>query len=119
VLSEIIGPGVSCSCNKGERLHINEDHFYPEIIDPKTGEVLPDGEEGELVLTTLTKQALPIIRYRTADITRLHREPCGCERTFVRMESVRGRAYDMLIVNGVNVFPSQVEHVITNTEGVV
>jgi phenylacetate-CoA ligase len=79
---------------------------------------LPDGEEGELVLTTLTKQALPIIRYRTADITRLHREPCGCERTFVRMESVRGRAYDMLIVNGVNVFPSQVEHVIANTEGV-
>jgi phenylacetate-CoA ligase len=117
-LSEIIGPGVSCSCNKGEGLHINEDHFYPEIIDPKTGEVLPEGEEGELVLTTLTKQALPIIRYRTGDITRLHSEPCACGRTFVRMESVRGRADDMLIVNGVNVFPSQVEHVIANTEGV-
>ncbi|GAX87575.1 phenylacetate-CoA ligase [Lebetimonas natsushimae] len=117
-LSEIIGPGVSCSCNKGEGLHINEDHFYPEIIDPKTGEVLPEGEEGELVLTTLTKQALPIIRYRTGDITRLLRVPCACGRTFVRMESVRGRADDMLIVNGVNVFPSQVEHVIANTEGV-
>jgi phenylacetate-CoA ligase len=117
-LSEIIGPGVSCSCNKGLGLHINEDHFYPEIIDPKTGEVLPDGEEGELVLTTITKQALPIIRYRTGDITRLHREPCACGRTFVRMESVIGRADDMLIVNGVNVFPSQVEHVIANTDGV-
>jgi len=117
-LSEIIGPGVSCSCNKGEGLHIFEDHFYPEIIDPKTGEVLPEGEEGELVLTTLTKHALPIIRYRTGDITRLYKEPCACGRTMVRMESVRGRADDMLIVNGVNVFPSQVEHVIANTEGV-
>jgi len=117
-LSEIIGPGVSCSCNKGEGLHIFEDHFYPEIIDPKTGEILPYGEEGELVLTTLTKQALPIIRYRTGDITRLHIETCECGRTFVRMDSVRGRADDMLIVNGVNVFPSQVEHVIANTDGV-
>ena len=117
-LSEIIGPGVSCSCNKGRGLHIQEDHFYPEIIDPKTGEVLPDGEEGELVLTTLTKQALPIIRYRTGDITKLYREPCACGRTFVRMESVMGRADDMLIINGVNVFPSQIEHVIANTEGV-
>jgi phenylacetate-CoA ligase len=117
-LSEIIGPGVSCSCNKGRGLHIQEDHFYPEIIDPETGEVLPDGEEGELVLTTLTKQALPIIRYRTGDITKLYREPCACGRTFVRMESVMGRADDMLIINGVNVFPSQIEHVIANTEGV-
>jgi len=117
-LSEIIGPGVSCSCNKGRGLHIQEDHFYPEIIDPKTGEVLPDGEEGELVITTLTKQALPIIRYRTGDITKLYREPCACGRTFVRMESVLGRADDMLIINGVNVYPSQVEHVIANTEGV-
>ncbi len=117
-LSEIIGPGVSCSCNKGRGLHIQEDHFYPEIIDPKTGEVLPDGEEGELVITTLTKQALPIIRYRTGDITRLYREPCACGRTTVRMESVLGRADDMLIINGVNVYPSQVEHVIANTEGV-
>ncbi|WP_457560606.1 phenylacetate--CoA ligase family protein [Caminibacter sp.] len=117
-LSEIIGPGVSCSCNKGRGLHIQEDHFYPEIIDPETGEVLPDGKEGELVLTTLTKQALPIIRYRTGDITKLYREPCACGRTFVRMESVMGRADDMLIINGVNVFPSQIEHVIANTEGV-
>jgi len=116
-LSEIIGPGVSCSCNKGKGLHINEDHFYPEIIDPKTGEVLPDEEEGELVLTTLTKQALPIIRYRTGDITRLYREPCACGRTFVRMESVSGRADDMLIINGVNVFPSQIEHVIAQVDG--
>jgi len=117
-LSEIIGPGVSCSCNAGRGLHIQEDHFYPEIIDPKTGEVLPDGEEGELVITTLTKQALPIIRYRTGDITRLHTEPCACGRTTVRMDSVLGRADDMLIINGVNVYPSQVEHVIANTEGV-
>ncbi len=117
-LSEIIGPGVSCSCNKGIGLHIQEDHFYPEIIDPETGEVLPDGEEGELVLTTLTKQALPIIRYRTGDITKLYKEPCACGRTFVRMDSVMGRADDMLIISGVNVFPSQIEHVIANTEGV-
>ena len=117
-LSEIIGPGVSCSCNKGRGLHIQEDHFYPEIIDPKTGEVLPEGEEGELVITTLTKQALPIIRYRTGDITRLYKEPCACGRTTVRMESVLGRADDMLIINGVNVYPSQVEHVIANAEGV-
>lgn len=117
-LSEIIGPGVSASCNKGIGLHISEDHFYPEIIDPKTGEVLPDGEEGELVITTLTKQALPIIRYRTGDITRLHKEPCSCGRTFVRMESVKGRADDMLIINGVNVYPSQIEHVIANYDDV-
>ncbi len=117
-LSEIIGPGVSGSCNKGIGLHINEDHFYPEIINPKTGEVLPYGEEGELVITTLTKQALPIIRYRTGDITRLHKEPCECGRTFVRMESVKGRADDMLIINGVNVYPSQIEHVIANYDDV-
>ncbi|WP_456469920.1 phenylacetate--CoA ligase family protein [Caminibacter sp.] len=117
-LSEIIGPGVAFGCNKGVGLHINEDHFYPEIIDPKTGEVLPEGEVGELVLTTLTKQALPIIRYRTGDITRLYREPCACGRTTVRMESISGRVDDMLIINGVNVFPSQIEHVIANSEGV-
>jgi len=117
-LSEIIGPGVSGSCSKGIGLHINEDHFYPEIIDPKTGEVLPYGEEGELVITTLTKQALPIIRYRTGDITRLHKEPCSCGRTFIRMESVKGRADDMLIINGVNVYPSQIEHVIANYDDV-
>ncbi len=117
-LSEIIGPGVAGSCNKGTGLHINEDHFYPEIINPATGEVLPEGEEGELVITTLTKQALPIIRYRTGDITRLNRAPCACGRTFVRMESVKGRADDMLIINGVNVYPSQIEHVIANYDDV-
>ena len=117
-LSEIIGPGVSGSCNKGAGLHINEDHFYPEIINPKTGEAVPEGEEGELVITTLTKQALPIIRYKTGDITRLHKEPCACGRTFVRMESVKGRADDMLIINGVNVYPSQIEHIIANYDEV-
>ncbi|WP_457602503.1 phenylacetate--CoA ligase family protein [Nitratifractor sp.] len=117
-LSEIIGPGVSCSCSHSDRLHIFEDHFLAEIIDPETGEVLPEGERGELVITTLSKQALPIIRYRTGDITSLTREPCGCGRTMVRMESIVGRADDMLIVNGVNVYPSQVEHVIANAEGV-
>ena len=117
-LSEIIGPGVSCSCSHSDRLHLFEDHFLPEIIDPETGEVLPEGERGELVITTLSKQALPIIRYRTGDITSLVKEPCGCGRTMVRMESIVGRADDMLIVNGVNVYPSQVEHVIANAEGV-
>ncbi len=117
-LSEIIGPGVSSNCKYSKLLHINEDHFYPEIIDPKTGEVLPEGEVGELVITTLTKQALPIIRYRTGDITSLDYSPCKCGRTLVRMKSIIGRSDDMLIVNGVNVYPSQVEHVIANTEGV-
>ena len=116
-LSEIIGPGVSCSCKESEHLHIFEDHFYPEIIDPKTGEQLPDGQRGELVITSLTKQALPIIRYRTGDITSLIRTPCKCGRTMVRMESVVGRVDDMIIINGVNVYPSQVEHVISQTEG--
>jgi phenylacetate-CoA ligase len=117
-LSEIIGPGVSSSCEYSDRLHIFEDHFLAEIIDPKTGEVLPEGERGELVITTLTKQALPIIRYRTGDITSIIKEPCKCGRTHARMESIVGRADDMLIVNGVNVYPSQVEHVIANSEGV-
>ncbi len=115
-LSEIIGPGVAASCPHG-RLHIMEDHFIPEIIDPDTQEVLSYGEEGELVFTTVTKQALPIIRYRTKDITRLNIEPCECGRTLISMESVKGRSDDMLIVNGVNVFPSQVEHVLTKVEG--
>ncbi len=115
-LSEIIGPGVAASCPHG-RLHINEDHFLPEVIDPATGQPLPYGEEGELVLTTVSKQALPIIRYRTRDITCLHPEPCPCGRTLISMESVKGRSDDMLIVNGVNVFPSQVEHVLTKVEG--
>jgi len=117
-LSEIIGPGVSNSCCESRDLHIFEDHFYPEIVDPKTGEVLPYGEKGELVITSLTKQALPIIRYRTGDITSLDQTPCKCGRTHVRMKSVMGRADDMLIVNGVNVFPSQVEHVLANVEDI-
>lgn len=117
-LSEIIGPGVSSNCFESKDLHVFEDHFYPEIIDPKTLEVLPYGEKGELVITSLTKQAFPIIRYRTGDITALDRTPCRCGRTHVRMKSVMGRVDDMLIVNGVNVFPSQVEHVLSNIEGI-
>ncbi len=115
-MSEIIGPGVSNSCNQHDGLHIFEDHFYPEIINSETGQVLPYGEKGELVITSLTKQAFPIIRYRTGDITSLDQTPCRCGRTHVRMQSVMGRADDMLIVNGVNVFPSQVEHVLSNVE---
>ncbi|HFB83292.1 MAG TPA: phenylacetate--CoA ligase family protein, partial [Thermodesulfatator sp.] len=90
----------------------------PEIIDPETGEVLPEGQEGELVITPITKQALPLLRYRTKDISRLYYAPCPCGRTIVRMETIKGRTDDMLIVNGVNVFPSQVEHVLTQVEGV-
>jgi len=112
-LSEVIGPGVSgeCWCQCG--MHINEDHFYPEIIDPDTGEVLPMGAEGELVLTAMTKEALPILRYRTKDITRLIEEPCKCGRTTVRMEKIHGRSDDMLIIRGVNVFPTQIEEVLS------
>jgi phenylacetate-CoA ligase len=118
-LSEIIGPGVSMECIEAQHgLHIFEDHFMPEIIDPDTGEVLPMGEEGELVFTTLTKQAFPLIRYRTKDIARLIAEPCVCGRTFVRMEKITGRTDDMLIIRGVNVFPTQVEHVLMGVEGV-
>ncbi|MDW7650757.1 MAG: phenylacetate--CoA ligase [Bacillota bacterium] len=111
-LSEIIGPGVAIECEEKCGLHIFEDHFIPEIIDPGTGEVLPYGEKGELVLTTITKEALPVIRYRTRDITILHPEPCVCGRTHVRMEKVTGRSDDMIIVRGVNVFPTQVESVL-------
>lgn len=115
-LSEIIGPGVSgeCLCKCG--LHINEDHFYPEIIDIETGEVLPEGEQGELVLTSLTKEALPIIRYKTKDITSLNYEKCECGRTSVRMKKVMGRSDDMLIIRGVNIFPSQIETVLLEIE---
>jgi len=108
-LSEIIGPGVSGECQCKNGLHINEDHFYAEIINPDTGEILPEGEKGELVITTLTKEAMPLIRYRTRDITRLFRDKCPCGRTFIQMEKPSGRTDDMLIINGVNVFPSQVE----------
>lgn len=111
-LSEIIGPGVACECEAQDGLHINEDHFYPEIINPETGVVLPDGEKGELVITTLTKEGMPMVRYRTRDLTMLQRGTCSCGRTLVRMGKVLGRSDDMLIIRGVNVFPSQVETVL-------
>ncbi|WP_440990018.1 phenylacetate--CoA ligase PaaK [Haloarchaeobius baliensis] len=114
-LSEIIGPGVSIECEEAqEGLHLWEDHFYPEIVDPQTGEVLDEGEEGELVITSLTKQAFPMIRYRTGDMTRLNYEECECGRTIVRMDNVTGRADDLLIVRGVNVYPSQIEEVMVD-----
>ena len=117
-LTEIVGPGVSYECLAFSGMHINEDFFYPEIIDPKTGVVLPEGSEGELVFTTLTKEGIPMIRYRTKDITRLVYEPCSCGRTNVRMELVRGRSDDMMIIRGVNVFPSQIEAVLMTIEGI-
>lgn len=111
-LSEIIGPGVSMECECQNGMHIFEDHFIPEIIDPNTLEVLPYGEIGELVFTTVTKEAMPLLRYRTRDLTRLHAEKCSCGRTLVRMEKCLGRSDDMLIIRGVNVFPSQIESVL-------
>ncbi len=117
-LSEIGGPGVAGECECGEGIHINEDHFYPEVIDPETGEVLGYGRTGELVFTSLTKEALPIVRYRTRDISMLINEPCACGRTTVRMQKVASRADDMLIIRGVNIYPSQVNSVIMETEGV-
>lgn len=117
-LSEVGGPGVAGECECGEGLHINEDHFYPEIINPETGESLGYGQVGELVLTSLTKEAFPIVRYRTRDITMLINEPCSCGRTTVRMQKIRTRADDMLIIRGVNVYPSQIESIVMETEGV-
>jgi len=111
-LSEVIGPGVASECMIQEGLHINEDHFFPEIIDPKTLNVLPSGSTGELVFTTITKEGLPLIRYRTRDLTRLTYDTCKCGRTMVRMEKCLGRSDDMLIIRGVNLFPSQVESVL-------
>lgn len=113
-LSEIIGPGVSGECLSKCGMHINEDHFYPEIVDPNTLKPVADGEWGELVLTTLTKQGMPMIRYRTKDITRLMRERCECGRMLVRMDKIQGRSDDMLKIRGVNVFPSQIEGVLLN-----
>ncbi|KNZ69775.1 AMP-dependent synthetase and ligase [Thermincola ferriacetica] len=117
-LTEIGGPGVAGECECGEGMHINEDHFYPEIINPETGEVLGYGEEGELVFTSLTREAFPIIRYRTRDISMLINEPCKCGRTTIRMKKLTGRTDDMLIIRGVNVYPSQIETVLLETEGV-
>ncbi|NTW06680.1 MAG: phenylacetate--CoA ligase [Syntrophaceae bacterium] len=117
-LSEIMGPGVSMECSEArEGMHIFEDHFLVETINPETGEVLPPGELGELVFTTLTKEAVPLIRYRTRDISRLYTVPCRCGRTSYRMDRVMGRSDDMLIIRGVNVFPSQIEAILVSIEG--
>ncbi len=117
-LSEVTGPGVAFECLEEKNgLHVNEDHFIVEVIDPDTGEVKPYGEEGELVFTTITKEAIPIIRYRTRDISRILKQPCVCGRTFARIEKVTGRTDDMLIIRGVNVFPSQIESIIMETKG--
>jgi phenylacetate-CoA ligase len=116
-LSEIIGPGVASECAEGrDGLHVNEDHFLPEIVNPASGEPLPDGTEGELVLTCLTKEALPMIRYRTGDLTSLDPGPCRCGRTTVRMARITGRTDDMLVVKGVNVYPSQLEAALLTVE---
>lgn len=111
-LSEIMGPGVSMDCEYHDGLHIHEDHFFPEIVDPETKEPLPDGTEGELVFTTLTKEGIPLLRYNTRDLSTLNHEPCACGRTLVRMRKITGRSDDMLIIRGVNLFPSQIEHVL-------
>lgn len=113
-LTELSGPGVAFECSDQSGMHVNEDHFYVETIDPKTGEVLPEGEEGEIVFTSLDKEAFPLLRYRTRDISRLSREKCSCGRTFVKMMKPKGRSDDMLIIKGVNVFPSQIETVLLN-----
>jgi len=118
-LSEIIGPGVSFECHEVRKgLHVNEDYFYPEIINPDTCEVLPLGEEGELVLTTIGNEAQPLLRYRTRDISRLSADPCACGRTLIRMDRISGRTDDMLIIRGVNFFPSQIESIILKRQGV-
>ncbi len=117
-LSEVMGPGVAMECTEGRQgMHVFEDHFLAEIINPATGEVLPPGEEGELVFTTLTKEAFPLVRYRTRDVTRLIHDPCRCGRSHVRMDRVMGRSDDMLIIRGVNVFPSQIEAVLVGIDG--
>ena len=116
-LTEVIGPGVAAECSYHQGLHVNEDHFYPEVIDPETGKRLPDGEFGELVFTCLSREALPLLRYRTRDRVALVHDACPCRRTSVRMQRVRGRTDDMLIVRGVNVFPTQIEQVLLSQAG--
>jgi phenylacetate-CoA ligase len=117
-LSELVGPGVAVECDQAQDgLHVWEDHFYPEVVDPETGEVLGESEEGELVLTNLTAEVLPVVRYRTGDITSLTYETCDCGRTMVRMDNVTGRVDDLLVVRGVNVYPSQVEEVVVGIDG--
>jgi phenylacetate-CoA ligase len=118
-LSEMIGPGVAVQCLEvRDGSHVNEDHFLAEVVDPQTGEPLPDGAEGELVFSTLTKEALPLLRYRTGDIASLDPAPCACGRTLARMGAVRGRRDEMLIVRGVNLYPSEIEHTLLHVEGV-
>jgi len=118
-LSEIVGPGVAAECPEArDGLHVMEDHFLVEVVDPKTGAPLPDGTDGELVFTTLTKEAMPLLRYRTGDIASLNREPCVCGRPFARMSPVRGRHDDMLIIRGVNLYPSQIEEALLHVNGV-
>jgi phenylacetate-CoA ligase len=117
-VSEVMGPGVSAECEAKNGLHIYEDHFIPEIIDPQTLQILPPGTEGELVLTTLSKEAFPVIRYRTRDITSLDYSPCPCGRTLVRMKKVLGRSDDIIVIKGIKVFPSQVEAILMEVEGV-
>ena len=116
-MSELMGPGVSGECEYMDGMHINEDFFLPEIIDPETGEVLPEGEWGELVITCIKKEAIPLIRYRTKDITKLTYEKCRCGRTTCRMANLSGRSDDMLKIRGVNVFPSQIEEVVLSVDG--
>jgi phenylacetate-CoA ligase len=117
-LSEVMGPGMAMECLEGRNgMHVFEDHFIVETINPKTGEVLPEGEEGELVFTTLTKEAFPLIRYRSGDVSRLITEPCRCGRTHIKMERVLKRSDDMLIVRGINIFPAQIEAILTAIEG--
>jgi phenylacetate-CoA ligase len=117
-LSEVIGPGVSCECSAKNGLHVNEDFFFVEIIDPDTGEVLPEESQGEIVYTSLTKECCPVIRYRSRDITRLYRDSCSCGRTFIKMDKIYGRSDDMLIIRGVNVFPQQIEALLIEAEGI-
>jgi phenylacetate-CoA ligase len=117
-LSEIMGPGVACDCIHHKGLHIFEDHFLPEIIDPKTLQPVAPGETGELVITTLTKEGIPLIRYRTKDLTSLSYEKCECGRTTARISRFKGRSDDMLIIRGVNVFPSQVEAALLTVDGI-
>ena len=117
-LSEIIGPGVSQECTYKDGLHLFSDVFYPEIIDPDSGVPVPEGSNGELVITTLTKQAIPLLRYRTRDIVSMTSQPCRCGRTSPRTSKIKGRTDDMIIVRGINVFPSQIEHVLLGIEGI-
>jgi phenylacetate-CoA ligase len=117
-LTELCGPGVAFDCEAQEGLHINEDYFLAEVLDPQTLEPLPPGEKGELVFTSLQRRAMPMLRYRTKDITRLYRDKCVCGRTFVKMEKISGRTDDMLIISGVNVFPSQIEALLLEVEEV-